>query len=206
MGKKKGNLLVCLFEITCWKTDCFMVFFVGVIWLCGGCNPKKWPSEKKQFWKKISKMSDKQKIGQQFIQAYYSTLIQNANDLSKFYDQEASIWRESFGNGESKKVEDCKDNLFPAVQQGSEVAITSFADNSFPGGFHISVFGHIIKDSITSVFNQTFVLLQRSDRIFIVSDALKIVKDTEVVDTKAATYNYQFNKPKNFAPYTPSKQ
>ena len=150
-----------------------------------------------------------QKIGQQFIQAYYATLLQQKDELPKFYDQEAAIWRDSFESGESKKVEDCKDILALNVPQGSEVAITSFADNSFPGGSHISVYGHIISNENTKVFNQTFVLVQRSDRTLVVSDALKVSEESAVVDTKSETYQYQTQKQSKaqkqnkFLPYRP---
>ena len=138
-------------------------------------------------------MSDK-KLGQQFIQAYYSTTLQDKDELIKFYDEEATFWRDSFGNGETKQVKDNKDKIALVIQPGSELVITNFADINFKGGIHVSVNGHIINDQNTVIFNQTFVLLQEADRLFIVSDVLKVTNQFEVIDTKTETFTYNLNK------------
>ena len=132
-----------------------------------------------------------QKIGKQFIKAYYQTVTQSKNDLIKFYEQDATVWRDSFGNGEGKKVEECKEKLALDVPVGSEIAIINFAENYFKGGLHLSVFGYINQNDINSVFNQTFVLMEHSDRVFIVSDALKVSEESKVAIPSEETFVYK---------------
>ena len=136
-------------------------------------------------------MSTKKDVAEQFVQAYYTTLIQNNGSLVKFYDENAMIWRDSFGNGEGKTLEKAKADLSIKISRGSEVSVTGYSYNNFQGGIHVSVNGHILDDDLAIVFNQSFVLLEKSERYFIVSDFLKVSESEKVVESKAQTYIVQ---------------
>ena len=156
-------------------------------------------------------MSDKQKVGQQFVQAYYATLVNTKNDLIKFYQPEAMIWRESLGSGKGIKLADYKEDLFVELPRGCEISVTDFTENVFQGGIHITVFGHILDDDKTIVFTQSFVLLECSDRYCVVSDTLKVAKAGSVVNTTAETFVLQKQqkskggKNQKFATFIPGK-
>lgn len=152
-------------------------------------------------------MTTKKEIGEQFVQAYYTTLIQNRNDLTKFYDKEAMIWRDSFGNGEGKNFESAKPDLFVKISHGCDVSVTGYSFNNFHGGIHVFVNGHILDNDLVYVFVQSFVILEKSERYFIVSDTLKINETEKIVDSETETYVVRHQRRQQqkskFGPYIP---
>lgn len=112
----------------------------------------------------------------EFIVAYYRTLVFAHKDLSKFYNEDTgSIWRTG-GNGRQGAIAFPKAKRELALHLGkqSSVKILSYAVLPISqGGMSIVVNGEIVDQSVQG-FNQCFTLSSVQDRLVIDADVLTI--------------------------------
>ena len=113
-----------------------------------------------------------QNIATDFIVAYYSIVIGEIDNLNKFYDVDASIWRNDLNSKVGVSLKKAKINLFPTIELGTDFSILSYSILPLKTGFSVSVIGQLKFEQSTRTFSQFFTLAKKSDRYFIVSDSL----------------------------------
>lgn len=140
----------------------------------------------------------------QFIVLYYQNFVYSPEELPKLYCQEtATIWRESLKSAMAVKVEEAHDILVPPMEKGSTVTVINYSVNPNEFGYAISVLGKIEFDTTSRVFVQDFVIAHKYDRIFIVSDSLRL----DILGAAQAPADVTYCKPRRKpAKRTPSDQ
>jgi hypothetical protein len=113
-------------------------------------------------------------IAQEFVRAYYTSLVYQRADLRKYYDQQnATIWRTQLNSTDSLPFAQADAFLIPDIETGSTVTISDFNSLRLPdNGLAIVVNGSIGIDTTTRLFGQYFILSEVSDRYFVMSDSL----------------------------------
>jgi hypothetical protein len=113
-------------------------------------------------------------IAQEFVRAYYTSLVYQRGKLRKYYDQDnATIWRDQLNSPNSIPFAQAEAFLIPDIDTGSTVTISDFNSLRLPNnGLAIVVHGTISFGNQTRVFGQYFILSEVSDRYFVMSDSL----------------------------------
>ena len=140
----------------------------------------------------------------QFIVLYYQNFVYSPEELPKLYCQEtATIWRESLKSAMAVKVAEAHAILVPPMEKGSTVTVINYSVNPNEFGYAISVLGKIEFDTASRVFVQDFVIAHKYDRIFIVSDSLRL----DILGAAQAPADVTYCKPRRKpAKRTPSDQ
>jgi hypothetical protein len=117
---------------------------------------------------------------EEFIAAYYQSLVYKTQDIPKFYDPDnAIIWRKSvdsrLGVKFSEAIAKDKDILVPHIERGSTVSVLEFQVMPNDRGFVLNVIGKIARGATSTLFNQVFTICRREDRVFIVGDSLNFL-------------------------------
>jgi hypothetical protein len=104
-----------------------------------------------------------------FIKAYFTTSVYSPGDLSKFYAPDAHIGRD----GKTFVVHAQPPGI--GTQNSSTLTIVGYYVAPLPLGPVVTVNGFIEVADLRSGFAQTFVLTERDDRMYIVSDVSTII-------------------------------
>lgn len=109
----------------------------------------------------------------EFITAYYSSVVYSKKDVSKFYDPDnAIIYRESLPEKTGVKLSEANNILCPYIGKGDKLFVTQFNTVPTKKGFNLSVFGRIIVNEKTNHFAQFFTIGFFENRAAIISDSL----------------------------------
>ena len=131
----------------------------------------------------------------QFIVLYYTNLAYFPDELPKLYDQEtAMVWRESLDSKMAVKFEDARSVLVPEIEKGSKVTVVNYSIIPNDFCYSVNVLGKIEFGESSRVFVQDFVIAHKYERIFIISDTLRLkLGDVEATDV---AYREPRRKPK----------
>lgn len=119
---------------------------------------------------------------QNFIVLYYNFAATCKNDINKFYDQNALVWRS--GSSKAIKLSEINERLFPEVKHGSEFNVVDYSvvpveENK---AFNLTVTGNFSynKENIQA-FTQCFTLKYFDEKAAIISDSLFITPVDSIV-------------------------
>jgi hypothetical protein len=120
-------------------------------------------------------MSAAAEVATEFVRSYYTKLVFQPAELSKFYDEEhATVWRADLNRALAAPFADARDLLIPAIEEGSTVSVSSFAVLPLDSGFSLVAEGAIARGDDCRFFTQFFTLGSAGGRFFIVADSLAI--------------------------------
>lgn len=109
----------------------------------------------------------------EFITAYYSSVVYSKRDVSKFYDPDnAIIYRDSLKEKSGIKISEAIDILVPYIGKGDKLMINQFTSVPIKKGFNLTVFGQTTVNEKTSQFIQFFTIEFFENRAAIISDSL----------------------------------
>jgi hypothetical protein len=123
-------------------------------------------------------------LAKAFIKAYFTTSVYSPPDLFKFYAPDARVGRDG-----KALVGDRAQARFLGLgtQNGSTLTIVGYHVAPLPLGPVVSVNGFIEVADMRSGFAQTFVLNERDDRMYIVSDVSTVI-DQKALGREADTF------------------
>lgn len=111
---------------------------------------------------------------QEFITAYYTSVVYSKNEVVKFYDPEnAKIYREDLQDKPGISLNESLNTLVPRLAKGDRLIITQYNAVPIENGFNLSVFGKKISPENTSNFAQFFTLVFVQGRAVVVADSLQ---------------------------------
>ncbi|EAY16064.1 hypothetical protein TVAG_278300 [Trichomonas vaginalis G3] len=140
---------------------------------------------------------EEKEVGNHFISTYYNTLAFQPEEIVKFYDSEATIWRSTMESPIGKKLADANDDLLIKIPTGCEVVVTGYSVLPLNGQILVNTNGFILNDNDTELFSQSFVLVEKSKRYFIIADSFSKNNAQQAVNTTAQTFVAQkVEKPK----------
>lgn len=146
-------------------------------------------------------------VGYHFISSYYTSLAYNPDDIKKYYDNDANIWRSTMNTQVGKKLSEASNELVIKIPTGCEIVMTGYNILPLNGQILINTNGYILNENETELFNQTFVLAEKAaKRYFIIADSFNINNAQKAVNTTAETFvapkNDKQKKQGKFAPYS----
>jgi hypothetical protein len=153
-------------------------------------------------------MASVRDTAREFVRAYYTYLVQNPDDLHKFYDTEkATIWRDQLGGNPGVAFD--RALLAPEISQGSRVAVSRYSVLPGQSGFSVAVHGSITFGGVARLFHQFLTLTETDGRFSVVSDYLSFYQTQENAkiddaDLVAVPLNQPAQQPVNNQPQQPS--
>lgn len=121
----------------------------------------------------------------EFVTAYYSSVVYSKRDVSKFYDPDnAIIYRESLKEKPGVKISEAADILVPRIEKGDKLMITQYNTVPTQKGFNLSVFGRTIANEKTNHFAQFFTIKFYENRAAIISDSLMNINIDEAISNE----------------------
>jgi hypothetical protein len=128
---------------------------------------------------------DESEVAAHFVVAYYSSVVYRPVDITKFYQENASISRPQFSG--FRRFPSEHPELCPTIPPGSQFSILNYAVLPIPGGLSIQVFGQIADGQDIQTFTQFFTLLYVMERYFVVADAFTFPAKMAYPDTVAVS-------------------
>ena len=110
-------------------------------------------------------------VAKDFIFLYYRELIYKAEEVYRFYDENAYIWRDSSDNF-ARPFKEMQNKLIPQMTPGTTVQVSNYTILPCGVSFNVNVFGTYTSDGNQKNFVQSFVLTSRLGHYYILSDSL----------------------------------
>lgn len=112
---------------------------------------------------------------EQFIVAYYTNFVYSQQKINTFYDKESStIWRQSLNSRAAASFWENRHLVVPEIREGSKVTVVDYNFSVGAEQITVVVYGKIEFEDQSEPFVQCFGLAHKSDRIFIISDSLRL--------------------------------
>lgn len=112
---------------------------------------------------------------EQFIVAYYTNFVYSQQKITTFYDKESStIWRQSLNSRAAASFWENRHLVVPEIREGSKVTVVDYSFSVGAEQLTVIVYGKIEFEGQSEPFVQCFGLAHKCDRVFIISDSLRL--------------------------------
>ena len=128
-------------------------------------------------------MNQSNEFAKIFIRSYYPVMLFQPEEVFKFYDDNAIIWRPSFNNTNGLHISQCISEVPLKLNPEDQLVVSTFVVNSIQASYSIAVTGYIRTPTLITAFVHSFFVQYNFNyqKFFVVSDAFHLFEPNKIM-------------------------
>ena len=135
-----------------------------------------------------------------FVAAYYNVFTYDSTNITRFYSNEAQIWRKGCEDRKGVLLSEGKVQIAPEIATGTQCSVLDYHFCGIPDGFVVTVEGTMTFEGKVSVFHQVFTVADENHRMAILTDQLQIKSADVICQPSEELVEVKSNKRTSAAP------